>query len=230
MEKADKVGAIWRRHYDRLHLHTDRNRSGLPGMPMPQAYPMYPSREQMVRYLEDYAAHFDIRPAFNTAVSRIQRDGTRWRADTDEGSASAPVTVVATGIASAPFRPSWPGLESFRGGLVHSSDYRNAAPYAGRHVLVVGFGNSGGEIALDLANAGIDVAMAVRGPVQVLPRDLLGFPILAWAILYRNCPARLVDAINAPILRRATGSIEKLGLQRAAKGPRQMIEEAIACR
>src|SRR6267142_3673575 len=81
------------------------------------------------------------------------------------------------------------------------------------------------EIALDLATAGVDVALAVRGPVQILPRDLLGFPILAWAILYRRLPARLVDAINAPILRLAVGRIEKLGLRRAAKGPRQMVEE-----
>jgi cation diffusion facilitator CzcD-associated flavoprotein CzcO len=225
LEQADNVGAVWRRHYDRLHLHTDRNRSGLPGMAMPKTYPLYPSREQVVRYLEDYAARFDIRPAFNTKVSRIRRDGTRWRADTDEGPASAPVVVVATGIASAPYHPSWPGSDLFRRSIVHSSCYRNAAPYAGKRVLVVGFGNSGGEIALDLANAGIDVAMAVRNPVQVLPRDLLGFPILAWAILYRHFPARLVDAINAPILRLAIGDIETLGFRRASKGPRQMVEE-----
>ena len=65
-------------------------------------------------------------------------------------------------------------------------------------MLVVGFGNSGGEIALDLANAGVDVALAVRGPVQILPRDLLGFPILSWAILYRRLPARLVDLNHTP--------------------------------
>jgi cation diffusion facilitator CzcD-associated flavoprotein CzcO len=92
-------------------------------------------------------------------------------------------------------------------------------------VLVVGFGNSGGEIALDLANAGVEVALAVRNPVQILPRDLLGFPILSWAILYRNLPARLVDVVNAPVLRLALGNFEKFGLRRAAKGPRQMVEE-----
>ena len=81
-------------------------------------------------------------------------------------------------------------LDLYRGAVVHSSEYRNPAPYPGKRVLVVGFGNSGGEIALDLANAGVDVALAVRGPVQILPRDLLGFPILAWAILYRRLPAR----------------------------------------
>src|SRR4030088_3260731 len=91
LEKADNVGAVWRRHYDRLHLHTDRNRSGLPGMAMPQTYPLYPSREQMVRYLEDYAARFDIRPAFNTTVIMIYCEGERCLVDTNEGAASSPV-------------------------------------------------------------------------------------------------------------------------------------------
>lgn len=225
LEKADGVGAVWRRHYDRLHLHTDRNHSGLPGMAMPPIYPTYPSREQIVEYLESYAARFDIAPVFNTTVSRVRRDGARWCVDAEGSTISAPVVVVATGIADAPYRPLWPGLELYRGAVVHSSDYRNPAPYQGKRVLVVGFGNSGGEIALDIANAGIDVALAVRSPVQILPRELLGFPILSWAILYRRLPARMVDLINAPILRLAIGRIEDLGLRRAAKGPRQMVEE-----
>jgi cation diffusion facilitator CzcD-associated flavoprotein CzcO len=225
LEKADSVGAVWRRHYDRLHLHTDRGHSGLPGMPMPSDYPAYPSRGQMVAYLESYAAHFDVRPIFQSEVSRIYRDGGRWHADTAQDPIIARAIVVATGIADAPYRPSWPGLETFSGRVIHSSDYRNPDCCAGKRVLVVGFGNSGGEIALDLANAGVDVALAVRSPVQILPRDLLGFPILSWAILYRRLPARLVDLINAPVLRLAVGNIERLGLRRAAKGPRQMVEE-----
>ena len=225
LEKADSVGSAWRRHYDRLHLHTDRNHSALPGMSMPPAYPAYPSRIQVIEYLESYAARFDIRPVFGTEVLCLRRDGAQWRADTEQGPIAAPIAVVATGIASAPYRPSWPGSEAYRGATVHSSDYRNPAPYLGKRVLVVGMGNSGGEIALDLAQAGVNVALAVRGPVQLLPRDLLGLPILTWAILYQHLPARLVDTINAPILRLALGSFEKLGLRRAAKGPRQMIDE-----
>lgn len=184
LEQSGSVGSVWRRHCDRLHLHTDRKRSGLPGMAMPKTFPVYPSREQMVSYLEDYAARFDIRPVFNTTVSRLQRDGAHWRAEADKTAFSAPVAVIATGIAGAPYRPAWPGSELYRGEVIHSSDYRNPLGFATKRVLVVGFGNSGGEIALDLANAGIDVALAVRSPVQILPRDLLGFPILAWAILY----------------------------------------------
>lgn len=224
-EKADCVASAWRRHYDRLHLHTDRNHSRLPGMAMPKSYPSYPSRAQVVAYLESYAATFDIKPVFGAEVSHLQRDSVQWVADTTHGAVSAPVAVVATGIASAPYRPSWPGSETYRGVTVHSSEYRNPAPYLGKRVLVVGMGNSGGEIALDLAEAGVDVALAVRGPIQVLPRDLLGLPILTWAIFYQHFPARLVDIINAPILRLALGSFEKLGLRRAAKGPRQMIDE-----
>ena len=225
LEKAANVGSSWRRHYDRLHLHTDRKHSGLPGMAMPRSFPLYPSRAQMVGYLESYAAHFDVRPVFDTTVSRVRRDGAHWRADTTQGPISAPAIVVATGIAGAPHQPVWPGLETWPGSVIHSGQYRNPAPYAAKRVLVVGFGNSGGEIALDLANAGIGVALAVRGPVQVVPRDLLGLPILTWTILYQRLPARLVDRINAPILRLAVGSIESLGLRRSAKGPRQMVEE-----
>jgi cation diffusion facilitator CzcD-associated flavoprotein CzcO len=224
-EKADNVGSVWRRHYERLHLHTDRNHSGLPGMAMPKSYPLYPSREQVVAYLEAYAARFDIKPAFGNEVVRLRRDGAQWCAETASGAVSAPVAIVATGMASAPYRPSWPAMDSYRGITVHSSEYRNPAPYLNKRVLVVGFGNSGGEIALDLAEAGVDVALAVRGPVQLLPRDLLGLPIVTWAILYQHLPARLVDLINAPILRLALGSFEKLGLRRAAKGPLQMIKE-----
>jgi len=110
LEKANTVGSVWRRHYDRLQLHTDRNHSGLPGMAMPRTYPTYPSRAQVVEYLESYATHFGIQPAFNTTVLRIGRDGSQWRVDTDQESESAPVVVVATGWADFPYRPSWPIL------------------------------------------------------------------------------------------------------------------------
>jgi cation diffusion facilitator CzcD-associated flavoprotein CzcO len=225
LEKADTVGSVWRRHYDRLHLHTDRGHSGLPGMAMPRSYPTYPSRGQVVEYLESYAAQFRIQPVFNTTVLKITRHGSQWRVDTNKATVSAPVVVVATGWADFPYRPVWPGSDTFQGNLIHSSEYRNTSSYIGKRVLVVGFGNSGGEIALDLANAGIDTTLAVRGPVQILPRDLLGIPILNWAIAQKSLPTGIVDFINAPVIRLAVGPIERLGLQRAAKGPRRMIEE-----
>ena len=92
---------------------------------------------------------------------------------------------------------------SGRAGPQHG--YRNPSAFSGKRVLVIGFGNSGGEIALDLADSGVDVTLAVRSPVQIMPRELLGLPILSWAIVYRRLPARLADFINAPVIRLAVG-------------------------
>jgi cation diffusion facilitator CzcD-associated flavoprotein CzcO len=225
LEKANAVAPVWRRHYDRLHLHTDRGHSGLPGLPMPPTYPRYPSRAQVIDYLESYAAHFDLQPVFNSAVRAVRRDGSAWHVETAQERFTAPVVVIATGWADFPHRPSWPDLDTFQGVVVHSSEYRNPATYAGKRVLVVGFGNSGGEIALDLAEAGVDVTLAVRGPVQILPRELLGLPILTWAIAQASLPARVADFINAPAIRLAIGPVRNLGLKIAGKGPRRMIEE-----
>lgn len=225
LEKSDAVGAVWRRHYDRLHLHTDRGHSGLPGLAMPRAYGRYPSRAQVVEYLEAYAAKFDLKPVFNAPVHAVRRDGRAWRAEAGAASRTAPIVVVATGWADYPYAPTWPGMDEFVGEILHSSAYRNPAPFAAKRVLVVGFGNSGGEIALDLAEAGVDVTVSVRGPVNIVPRDLLGLPILTWAILQSRLPPRLVDALNAPALRLAVGRVEDLGLVRAAKGPIQSAVE-----
>jgi cation diffusion facilitator CzcD-associated flavoprotein CzcO len=225
LEKADSVGSVWRRHYDRLHLHTDRGHSALPGLPMPSSYPRYPSRQQFVDYLVAYRSKFNLDPIFGVHVSAVRRDGEGWRAEAGEEVWSAPIAVVATGWADFPRIPTWVGQELFRGETLHSSAYRNPSSYAGKRVLVVGFGNSGGEIALDLAEANIDVTLAVRGPVRILPRDLLGVPILTWAIAQRHLPARVADALNAPVIRLAVGSIEKLGMKQSEKGPRRMVEE-----
>lgn len=225
LDRGAALGAAWRRHYDRLHLHTDRNHSSLPGLPMPRTYPRYPSRAQVTAYLEQYALHFGLAPMLNTNVLRIFRAGNLWRVETSQDSWVSPVVVVATGWADFPYRPSPPGIEAFLGSIIHSSGYQNPTSYFGKRVLVVGFGNSGGEIALDLAEAGIDVSLSVRGPVQILPRDLLGIPILTIAIVQQAFPTRFTDFLNAPVLRLAIGGIEKYGLRRAAKGPRRMIEE-----
>jgi cation diffusion facilitator CzcD-associated flavoprotein CzcO len=224
-EKAGEVGAVWRRHYDRLHLHTPRLHSALPGLPMPRAYGRYPSRGHFIDYLESYVARFKLKPSFSTPVGSVRRDGRNWAVETPHETVTTPIVVVATGWADFPHLPQWPGMALFGGQILHSSAYRNAAPFQGQRALVVGFGNSGAEIALDLAESGIQVSLSQRSPVRVLPRDLLGVPILDFALAQRFLPARIADAINAPILALTIGSLEKLGFKTAAKGAMQMIEE-----
>jgi cation diffusion facilitator CzcD-associated flavoprotein CzcO len=225
LEKSDAVGAVWRRHYDRLRLHTDRARSGLPGLSIPKAYGRYPSRAQVVEYLEAYAAKFDLKPIFNAPVEAVRRDGRTWRVQAGKDSRTAPIVIVATGWADYPHSPTWPGMEQFGGPILHSSAYRNPAPFAGKRVLVIGYGNSGAEIALDLAEAGIDVTLSVRSPVNVVPRELFGLPILVFPTAEQWLPPRVADFLNAPAIRLAVGSLATAGLTKAAKGPLRTIAE-----
>src|SRR5262249_26507646 len=111
----------------------------------------------------------------------------------------------------------------YRGQVLHSSQYRSGAPFRGKAVLVVGFGNSGGEIAIDLHEHGAFPSLAVRGPVNVVPRELFGIPILSIAIAMSPLPPPLADAVAAPLLRWAVGDIEKLGLTRGTEGPAAQV-------
>jgi cation diffusion facilitator CzcD-associated flavoprotein CzcO len=225
LEKSNAVGAVWRRHYDRLHLHTDRARSGLPGLPIPKACGRYPSRAQVVEYLEAYTAKFNLKPIFNAPVRSVRREAQAWRAEADENSRSAPIVVVATGWADYPYVPTWPGIETFGGPILHSSVYRNPARFAGKRVLVIGYGNSGAEIALDLIEARIDVTLSVRSPVNIVPRELFGLPILFFPAAERWLPPGVADFLNAPAIRLAVGSLATAGLTKAAKGPLRTIAE-----
>jgi cation diffusion facilitator CzcD-associated flavoprotein CzcO len=123
-----------------------------------------------------------LKPLFNLAVGAVRRERAAWRAEAGQNSWRAPAVVIATGWGDYPYAPSWPGMETFGGPILHSSAHRNPAPYAGKRVLVVGYGNSGAEIALDLAGAGIDATLSVRSSVNIVPRELCGLPILAFAI------------------------------------------------
>src|SRR5258706_2634713 len=170
VDRAAAVGASWREHYERLHLHTERALSGLPGLAIPRAYGKWVARAHVVDYLEAYAAHHQLALRLSTPVERIEREGDRWRIDTPAERFAARGCVIATGYNHAPFLPDWPGRDQFAGELLHSSRYRNPRPYHGRDVLVVGAGNSGAEIAVDLIEGGAArVRVAIRTPPNIVP-------------------------------------------------------------
>jgi cation diffusion facilitator CzcD-associated flavoprotein CzcO len=134
--------------------------------------------------------------------------------------------VMATGYNSVPRLPAIPGLDRFQGSVIHAGDYRNAAPYHDKRTLVVGCGNSGAEIALDLAERGVDVAMVVRGPVHVVPRDLFGRPVQHTNILLSHLPLKLRDAIAMCTMRLVVGDLSRWGIVRPTVGPNRMILES----
>jgi len=223
LEKAPHIGASWRAHYDRLHLHTSKGLSGLPGLAMPRSYPKYPSREQMVAYLEEYSRHFQLQPELSVSVSRIARAGSAWEVESTSGRFTARNVVIATGNTRVPHQPSWPGQERFEGPILHSSTYRSGTRFRGQRVLVIGFGNSGGELAIDLHEQGALPELAVRSAVNVVPRDLLGLPILAVGIAMDLFPPVVADALSAPLMRLVVGDIRKLGFRKLPYGPAVQI-------
>ncbi len=223
LERSDRVGGTWHGHYERLHLHTPKAYSGLPGLPFPRDYPRYPSRLQVIAYLEAYARHFQLQPRFGQQVTAARKANGAWEVQTRDACYEAPQLVIAAGYNREPRVPQWPGQSAFGGGVVHSSSYRNGEPYARQKVLVVGFGNSGGEIAIDLWEHGARPSLAVRSPVNVIPRDLLGIPILAFGILQSRLPARWADALNAPLLRAVVGDLTRYGLRKLPSGPTTQI-------
>lgn len=225
LEQRDAVGASWRRHYDRLHLHTPKSGSALPGLPFPRGAPRYPSRQQVVDYLDTYARHFGIAPHFGQRVVDARPEGEHWRVGTDEETRRTRHLIVATGYNHEPHIPSWPGRDAYRGEVIHSADYRNGQAYRGREVVVVGFGNSGGEIAVDLCEHGARTHIAVRSPVNIVPRDVLGIPAQTISIAQQGLPPRVVDALNGAIVRLIKPDLSAFGLRRAAMGPATQIAE-----
>lgn len=223
LERSTEIAASWRRHYDRLHLHTAARHSSLPGLAFPSGTPRYPSRDQVVGYLESYAQRFGIVARLGEDVVRLRSSGGEWSAETAAGLYRSRQVVVATGLNAIPWRPDWPGQERFRGPILHSGEYRNGEPFRDKHVLVVGFGNSAGEIAIDLHEHGARPAMAVRGPVNIVPRDILGIPVSSISLLLSRVPPRFADALAPRIARLTIGDIRRFGLTQSTLSPMTQI-------
>ncbi len=212
LERDEAVGASWRGHYERLHLHTPRVQSHLPGFRLPRRFGRWVSRADVVRYLEAYARHHHLGPRFGVEVERVDRDDGTWRLATSEGAVEADAVVIATGYNAVPFVPDWPGLDTFAGHWIHASRYRDARPYVGKDVLVVGTGNTGAEIAADLADQGAArVRIAVRSAPHVIPRTVAGIPTTLLGIPNQFLPARLGDPVNTLAQRLTIGDLSRFG-------------------
>jgi cation diffusion facilitator CzcD-associated flavoprotein CzcO len=174
---------------------------------------------QVIDYLEAYAKQFEIRPIFGQEVTSIRWDGGEWVTATPDWSYRARCVVVATGYARRQVLPTWPGQTAYNGAILHSSDYRSGERFRGTYVLVVGFGNSGGEIAIDLWEHGAAPSLSVRGPVNIIPRDVFGLPVQKMAILLSRLPPEVADGIGRLVNGAVVGDYSALGLRRAAAGP-----------
>lgn len=229
LEKSEHVGASWRRHYDRLHLHTTRRLSALPGLAMPRRFGRWASRDDVVRYLEKYAEVHELETVTGVEVSRVERtpDGTGWLLHATGGrELTGAAVVVATGYNHTPLLPDWPGREEYKGELLHAGEYRNPAPYAGRDVLVVGVGNTGAEIAVDLVEGGASrVRLSVRTAPHIVRRSTAGWAAQYTGVLVRRLPVGLVDRLARPMAKLSVPDLSAHGLPRPDTGLYSRVKE-----
>jgi indole-3-pyruvate monooxygenase len=242
LEQGDRAGYFWSRTYDRLHLH-----SAFHDLPddggLRRGYPTFLARDQVVEYFARYAERHGLAPhfRFGTKVARVKRvetpapGGPEWQLETSRGRIGARFLAVGTAVNRAPVVPAISGRETFRGRVLHSAEYRNAAPFAGRSVLVVGSGNSAAEIALDLVEGGArSVAMWVRGPRHFIPLRrmarvfwtfrLLGFfgekrAAAAHAITYGSPEFERTIAQRDKLTRFLSVDLSKYGIRKPEAGP-----------
>ncbi|XP_057744082.1 probable indole-3-pyruvate monooxygenase YUCCA5 [Arachis stenosperma] len=231
LEREDCIASLWqKRTYDRLKLHLPKQFCQLPKLPFPADFPEYPSKKQFIQYLESYATKFEINPRFNECVQFARYDETSglWRVKT-KTSASAEFEyicrwlVVATGENAECVVPEIDGLADFKGDVIHAADYKSGEKFRGKKVLVVGCGNSGMELSLDLCNYNASPSMVVRSSVHVLPREICGKSTFELAVmLMKWLPLWLVDKLLLILAWLVLGNIAKYGLKRPAEGPLQL--------
>jgi len=218
IDKADSVGSSWSHHYDRLHLHTARTMSSLPGRPMPKRYGRWVARDDFREYLADFAVQEKLDVRLGVEASGVKKVDGRWTVSTSEGTLSGDALVVATGYNHAARIPDWPGIDAYTGRVVHSSEYRNPAALDARHVLVVGPGNSGAEIAADLAGSGVAVTLAVRTPPNLVRREVLGIPTQSLTVSTYPLPTKIADRVARGMQILTVGDLSRYGLQKAPRG------------
>jgi cation diffusion facilitator CzcD-associated flavoprotein CzcO len=219
IEASGRVAEAWRHRHPHLRLNTHRWLSSLPGMKLPRSAGAFPDRDSLIRYLEDYAARFDLPIDFGVRVEKIRRDGGCWVLETSAGSRAAGQVVVATGHNRVPRLPDWPGASEFRGEILHSADFGPRERYRGKRVLVVGAGNSGTDALNHLSRVETaEVWVSVRhGPV-IFPTRLLGFPIQLTGPLMERLPLATVDRLLLITERLAFGRLSRWGLRRHPVG------------
>ncbi|MEU9244419.1 ArsO family NAD(P)H-dependent flavin-containing monooxygenase [Streptomyces sp. NPDC048385] len=174
LDAQSTPGGAWQHTWDSLHLFSPAAFSSLPGrLMLSQPGEEYPDAAHVVTYLCDYEKRYDLPLERPVRVLGVHKEGVLLRVETDSGIWRARAVISATGTWWRPFLPAVPGRGDFGGEQLHTVDYRRAQDFAGRRVIVVGGGNSGAQIAADLAYD-TDLTWATQRPPRFLADDIDG--------------------------------------------------------
>ncbi|CAO2207866.1 unnamed protein product [Urochloa humidicola] len=231
LDRDDCVGSLWRkRTYDRLHLHLAKQYCALPHAPHPPAAPTYLPGADFADYLDAYASRFAVRTRLRrevrSAAFEFDPAGAggkgRWAVEAVDLATgrrelyAARFLVVASGENDERFVPEVPGMEGFPGTVTHAAEYRSPEGMEGKAVLVVGGGNSGMEIAYDLADAGAVTSIAVRSELHLVTKGIWN---VGMALYGYHVPAWIIDKLVLLMCAVVFGDTARHGLRRPAVGP-----------
>ncbi|MFE5792635.1 ArsO family NAD(P)H-dependent flavin-containing monooxygenase [Streptomyces sp. NPDC056503] len=213
LDAGDAPGGAWQHTWDSLHLFSPAAYSSLPGRLMPpQPGETYPDAAHVVAYLTEYEQRYDLPVHRPVRVAGVHHDGERLRVETDSGTWLARAVISATGTWSRPFLPAVPGRAEYRGTQLHTVGYRRASDFAGQKVIVVGGGNSGAQVAADLAYGSDPTWVTLREP-RYLADDIDGRALFDHATARRKAldegrtdtggVASLGDIVAVPPVREA---------------------------
>ncbi|WP_037756738.1 flavin-containing monooxygenase [Streptomyces sp. AA0539] len=209
-ERTGRVGGHWHTDYEALHLITPRDSSGFEGAPMPAHYPLFPSRDQVRDYLEDFADREGLREhiTLDTEITGVRQepDGSWIVATADGTERRYDAVVVANGHHWDPRLPK--AAADFAGRSLHSSEYRNTGDIDGERVLVVGSGNSGCDLAVDAANARLVTDISVRGGHVFQPKTFFGRPRNELPLVPK-LPGWLGERVARALVRVSVGTSER---------------------
>lgn len=229
-ERGSGVGGLWRYGNDNgmsaiyrsLQINTSRDMTSFADFPMPRAYPHFPGHELICEYLDRYVDYFAFRHRirFRTTVEKVEpsADGTftvtHASADGRTATTRCRNVLVASGHHWMPRMPEFPG--TFRGRILHSHDYRTPEGFAGQRVLVVGMGNSGCDIACDLARVAAGTLLSTRRGAHIIPKYLFGVPLdtICPDAVWRFAPMWLFRRAFNAVIWMNRGGLDLYGLPR----------------
>ncbi|SEF75320.1 flavin-containing monooxygenase [Nitrosomonas ureae] len=215
LERTPAVGDVWRNHYDGVRLNSGRYFSALPGSKFPLSAGSWPSREEVVRLLETFPSRGGFTVQTNIDIARVNYDRERdlWVIISCDGKYFESRSIVmAIGGCRIPIIPEWEGMESFPGEITHSSKFKSAKDFSGKHVLVIGTGNSAAEIASRLTEYASSVTVSGRTPPYILPKNIFGIPLIGIGVWTRGWPSAVVDRILIFLQRTMIGDLSAYGL------------------
>ncbi|KAK7828082.1 putative indole-3-pyruvate monooxygenase yucca10, partial [Quercus suber] len=224
LEREECIASTWKKYsYDRLHLHLTKQFCELPHMSFPASYPTFVPKKMFIQYLDDYVSHFKISPMFQRTVESAEFNevSKRWIVKARNASSgeveiySGKFLVVATGETTNPYTPEVEGLNTFPGEVLHSTQYKSGKQFKNKNVLVVGSGNSGVEISLDLANHDAKASIIFRSPVHFLSREMVNLGLT----MLKYFPVSMVDFLMVMLSKLVYGDLTKYGIGRPAEGP-----------